>query len=119
MSEVSEAAASIGKVIGGRRTYSGTRKWWRAGNHEGLQWRVSLNTEDDALSVMVKPSEADLRADKLTFTATGSFPTFKSDDAEDVEYEDAEQFVSDVVDIAQEQILRESIRREISSLLFD
>ena len=111
-----QAAASIGRAIGGRRTYSGTMKWWRAHNHKGLEWRVQLKTDDGHLSVMVKPSEADLRASKIELDASDSFPTFKSE-AGDVEYENAEQFVDTVADLAKEQELREIIRRQISSLL--
>jgi len=110
------AAASIGRAIGGRRTYSGTMKWWRAHNHKDLEWRVQLKTDDGHLSLMVKPAEAGLSGDKIEFDASDSFPTFKSE-AGDIEYENAEQFVGAVADLAKEQELREIVRREISSLL--
>jgi hypothetical protein len=114
-SDKGSAASAIGKAIGGRRTYSGTRKWWRTGNHNDLEWRVSLTTDDGALEVMVKPSEVG-EGEAVYFNASDSFPTFESE-AGDVEYESAEQFVSDVTEKAKDHIqegkLREVIREEI------
>jgi hypothetical protein len=111
-SEKRSAASAIGSAIGGRRTYSGTKKWWRNKNHKGLEWRVSYTTDDEALEVMVKPSEVG-EGEAVYFDASESFPMFKSD-LGNIEYEDADQFVNGVVQkMKNQQNLREVIREQI------
>lgn len=116
--EKREAAVEIGNEIGGRRTYSGVMKWWR-GKHSDLDWRVQLKTDDDTLNVQVRPRNVP-PGDGATFNISATnFPTFTGD--EEIEYESANQFVSDVAEAAknklEEQVLRKTIRREISHLL--
>jgi len=116
--EKREAAVEIGNEIGGRRTYSGTLKWWR-GKQNDLDWRVQLKTDDNTLDVQVRPRNVP-PGDGPTFDISATdFPTFTGD--KEIEYESASQFVSDVTDAAkdklEEQVLREAIRRKLSSLL--
>ena len=109
-------AAEIGNEIGGYRTYSGTRKWWR-GKHGGLDWVVNLKTDDDLLWVLVSPRLPS--SDKqVTFKATNG--SFEHEDGE-VEYESASNFVEKATDIAkqslEERILREKIQNQIKQII--
>jgi len=117
-----EAASDIGESLNDSyRTYSGTKKWWR-GYHGGLEWKVSLHTSKNNLKVRAGSRNKPMGGPSVRFFAK-NFPTFETEGGgETVTYENGDQFLFDASAIAkskiEEELLREAVRREISSLLF-
>jgi len=118
----SEAASDIGESLDDSyRTYSGTKKWWR-GYHGGFEWKVSLHTSKNNLKVCARSRNKPMGGSVIRFLEK-DFPVFKIENGEEtVTYKGGNQFLFDASKVAkskiEEGVLREAIRRKISSLLF-
>lgn len=117
-----EAASDIGESLDDSyRTYSGTKKWWR-GYYDGLEWKVSLHTSKNNLEVRAGSRNKPMGGQSVRFSEK-DFPVFKIENGEEtVMYENGDQFLSDASEVVkskiEEEVLREAVRQEISSLLF-
>lgn len=113
-----EVAAAIGNEIDAYRTYSGTKKWWRA-VYNDLTWKVSLDTDKQNLVVTITP-RPELPSSK-SFILQGNLPEFISNNDEVLKFKNSSQFVEKASKLAKnslnERIVREIIREEISKLL--
>lgn len=115
-----QVAADISDVVGGYRTYSGTKKWWR-GVYEGFKWTIHLDTGDDYLIVKVTPRPELPSEDRvLKFQAKES--SFEHSGGT-VSYDSASEFVDEVIDLAktelEEKVFREIVKQNIKSIISD